>query len=163
MGLAFDMPGDVESVSWEREAPYSVYPEGHIGRGSGTARRVCAPALEAGYGARPGWDWQDDMFNAFEFAPDDPAGGWATGDFRTMREHIRSYEVRLAAGRGSVCVKADADAAARVARGPRGALLIVDMLWRYPHLGWGNDMGRELSLLFGGARGAARIELHAGR
>ncbi|MGN0741832.1 MAG: hypothetical protein ACI4L8_04225, partial [Candidatus Fimadaptatus sp.] len=59
--------------------------------------------------------------------------------------------------------KADADAAARVDRGPKGARLIVDMLWRYPHLGWGNDMGRELSLLFGGARGAAKIELHAGR
>lgn len=163
VGLAFDMPGDVESVSWEREAPYSVYPEGHIGRGMGTARRVCAPALEAGYGAKPGWEWQDDMFNAFEFAPDDPAGGLATNDFRTMREHIRSYEVSLAAGRGRVCVKANADVAARVEMAPKGARLIVDMLWRYPHLGWGNDMGRELSLLFGGALGAARIELGAGK
>ena len=62
-----------------------------------------------------------------------------------------------------MCVKANADVAARVEMAPKGARLIVDMLWRYPHLGWGNDMGRELSLLFGGALGAARIELGAGK
>jgi hypothetical protein len=37
LGWVFEMPKDCDRFSWDREAPWTIYPEGHIGRAHGTA------------------------------------------------------------------------------------------------------------------------------
>lgn len=162
LGLRFDIPGDVEQVRWERQGLYSVYPEDHIGRNRGTARRVCLEAQKAGYGARPDWSWKDDMYDAFLYGPEAPDGGLATHDFKSLKEYIRKYEVQFASSVGEIVVEANGDTAARVEVRPDGASLIIDQQWWYPQLGWGNDPGHPIRYCAGGARGMAQLRLCAG-
>lgn len=37
LGWTFEMPGDCDHFSWDREARWTIYPEHHIGRATGTA------------------------------------------------------------------------------------------------------------------------------
>lgn len=162
MGVAFDLPDDVDAVSWLRDAPYARYPEGHIARGAGTARRVCPEALAAGYGALPSWPWEQDMFDAYLTGPE--GDGWrvATSDFKALRENIRSYTVHFSSGEQTVSALSDGRAAARVELSGRSPRLVIDQQWWYPQLGWGNDCGRPVSLVEGTGRGEASVRVEPG-
>lgn len=161
IGLSFELPDDVSQVQWEREGLYSIYPEDHIGRNCGTADREFQPALQAGYGASPTWEWKDDMYDAFLSASDDSEWRAATSDFKAMRENFWSYTVRFTSGAGQICAISDADAAARIELKGKHPQLIVNQQWCYPELAWGNDTGRAVQLASGGARGEVCLMLGA--
>lgn len=95
VGISYDIPSDMESVSWLREGLYSAYPEDHIGRNKGVAlkEREGAEVTPDQYGVEPFWPWKDDMKNYFVYATDAPNNGLVTNDFKTMREHIYYYHV----------------------------------------------------------------------
>lgn len=137
-GLAFDLADDAKQVSWNCDTVYSAYPEGYLGRGSGRADRVFEPAKQAGYGARPQWRWEEEMYDEYLYAENDPRDGLATRDFRALRENIRDYQVHFA-DKGKVCVYANGDKAARVRFENGHPQLIVDQVWCYQGIGWGND------------------------
>lgn len=159
LGIAFDLADDVMRVSWERDAPYARYPEGHIARATGTADRVCAEALEAGYGALPTWPWEHDMFDAYLSEPDDGRWRVATSDFKAMREHIRRYTVGFEEGRAHVSALSDGRAAARVELSGVHPRLVINQQWWYPQLAWGNNCGRPVQLVEGTGRGEATIRV----
>ena len=119
VGISYDIPSDMESVSWLRDGLYSAYPEDHIGRNEGTALKVREGAAEHPdqYGVEPSWSWKDDMKNYFVYATDDPNNGLVTNDFKTMRENVYYYNVNYGAGEDAPRISVesqDADVAARV-------------------------------------------------
>ena len=119
VGISFDIPKDMESVSWLRDGLYSAYPEDHIGRNEGTALKIREGADETPdqYGVLPQWPWKDDMKNYFVYATEDPNNGLVTNDFKTMRENVWYYNVNYGSQEDSPRVSVesqDAKVAARV-------------------------------------------------
>lgn len=120
VGISYDIDKDTDSVSWFRDGLYTAYPEDHIGRNQGVALKVRKGADETPdqYGVEPQWSWKDDMKNYFVYSTDDPNNGLVTNDFKTMREHVWSYDVNygLDADSPRISVESpDAGVAARVA------------------------------------------------
>ncbi len=90
LGLEFDLPRTFETLSWERRAEYSGYPDDYIGRARGVAPAHPAVAQAVPPGARP-------------FALDDHP--WGSNDFRSAKRAILS--VSLAGPGGRVTVVSD--------------------------------------------------------
>jgi len=87
-GVAFDFPLGFDRLTWTRRGLWSVYPDDHIGRLSGTALAVTPdgkPALEIGPRENPG---------ASPWANDNTCYG--SNDFRSTKENI--ITARLAQG-----------------------------------------------------------------
>ena len=118
VGVSYDISGDVESVSWLREGLYSVYPEDHIGRNEGTARKIREGADENPdeYGVEPAWPWKDDMKNYFVYSTDDPNNGLVTNDFKAMREYIRYYNVNYSSKEDAPRISVESQDAGEAAR-----------------------------------------------
>ncbi|MGN0277698.1 MAG: glycoside hydrolase family 2 TIM barrel-domain containing protein [Hominisplanchenecus sp.] len=119
VGISYDIPSDVESVSWLRDGLYSAYPDDHIGRSKGTAPKIRKGSAETPdqYGVEPAWSWKDDMKNYFVYSTDDPNNGLVTNDFKTMRENIRYYTVNYGTEKDAPRISVESgktDAAARV-------------------------------------------------
>lgn len=87
IGIAFDLTGRVDRVSWERRGLWSVYPEDHIGRNRGTAVRERTGGDES-YRREPAWPWAYDMRSYSLYGRYD-VGGRGTHDFRAMKHNIR--------------------------------------------------------------------------
>jgi hypothetical protein len=84
IGLVFDLPRELDTLSWRRNAQWSFYPKDHIGRPVGRAkamsgRPVCTDSPF--YRTRPTWAWSQDCF---------PLG---SNDFRSTKHFI--YEASL--------------------------------------------------------------------
>ena len=118
VGISYDIPQDVESVSWLREGMYSAYPEDHIGRNEGTARKIREGADENPdeYGVEPAWPWKDDMKNYFVYSTDDLNNGLVTNDFKAMREHIRYYNVNYGSEEDAPRISVESQEAGEAAR-----------------------------------------------
>ena len=119
VGISYDIASSMESVSWQRDGLYSVYPEDHIGRNQGTAQKVREGAKENpdAYGKEPDWSWKDDMSNYFVYSQGDSDSKLATNDFRAMRENIYYYRVNYGSGEEGPGISVEsevADLAARV-------------------------------------------------
>lgn len=115
-GLSFRLPAHLECVEWEKSGLYSAYPEHHIGRLRGRAKRVRADydRCPDQYGVRPNWEWKDDMRNYYLEAKDNPRSGIVTNDFKTMREHIYYYQVGFESIKEWLRVESKGHEAARV-------------------------------------------------
>src|SRR5262249_50042989 len=60
LGMTFILPTAIDRLMWKRQALWSVYPDDHIGRPSGTAQRV-SPRTAQISRAAPDWPWAEDM------------------------------------------------------------------------------------------------------
>jgi beta-galactosidase len=90
VGLVFDLPRSWDTITWTRNAPYTVYPADHIGRAEGTARAFGKKDKYEPVNLReqPAWPWSEDVTE----------GG--SQDFRSTKENIVSYQVSSSAGHG---------------------------------------------------------------
>ena len=164
MGVAFDLPAEVESVSWERRGLHSVYPPDHIGRNAGTARKLRAGPPDV-YRTQPVWTWAQDMTDWFLLGRDHGGYG-ATRDFRSLKANIKRVVIDLTGTPARFIVEGDGTEAVRAEILPNGniRLNILDQ-WAYPDLDWGNYEGQTefpatlkgsiRVRLAGGARGPA--------
>ncbi len=140
MGVSFTLPASAESLSWERRAPYGVYPDDHIGRPKGTAKKTRAGEPDV-YRARPTWPWSEDMSEWF-LNGQDAAGTGATRDFRSLKADIAAAAVGFGTDAPSLRVEPDGREAVRaeaLADG-RVRLHLLDA-WSYADLAWGNYTG----------------------
>ncbi len=87
VGVAFDLTPAVDRIQWDRRGLWSVYPEDHIGRNRGEARRERSGGNES-LRQEPQWPWSQDMRNYSLFGRYD-VGGRGTHDFRAMKHNIR--------------------------------------------------------------------------
>lgn len=86
VGIAFDLVDDIDLLQWERNGLYSVYPDDHIGRNAGSAKRA-SKGQAAAYRKQPNWPWALDMYDYF-YQGKDHAGYNMTHDFRSLKEYI---------------------------------------------------------------------------
>jgi hypothetical protein len=96
VGLVFDVPRALDTLSWRRRAQWSVYPDDHVGRPLGTAKAFPGtPVLAtASPHVRPTWPWCDDCT---------PMG---SNDFRATRCNVLNAAL-TASGIGSLRVLSD--------------------------------------------------------
>jgi hypothetical protein len=139
-GVAYMLPAGVDRLSWHRDSLWSVYPDDHIGRPWGVARKK-AGHLALSYRARPEWPWSEDMEDAFLWGKDG-AAPQATNDFRSLKENIWYAACTLAGSNVRARAEANADVAVRASVLPDGQVAFsLYNQWSYPGLGWGNYTG----------------------
>lgn len=89
-GLVFPLPGTFNTLAWERIGYWSVYPENHIGRLTGTAKSSDKHISESGLAGpdkQPKNDWFKDQTDA------------GSNDFRSTKTNIK--KASLTNGKGS--------------------------------------------------------------
>lgn len=96
VGLAFDIPAQLDSLSWKRRGMWSVYPQWHTNRLEGTAKRF-AGKVQKSMQEPPAWDWKEDEIEWTTFGKFD-IGGRGTYDFRSMKNTI--YNASMHDGEG---------------------------------------------------------------
>jgi len=141
MGVAFLLPAEVESLSWERRGLHSVYPADHLGRSAGVARKLRAGPPDV-YRTQPSWPWAEDMTDWYLLGRGH-AGYGATRDFRSLKANIERAVVGLKGTPAQFVVEGDGTEAVRAEVLSDGSvrLNILDQ-WAYPDLDWGNFEGQ---------------------
>ena len=114
VGVTYDLPGNVDRLSWDRNALWSAYPADHIGRAAGVANKIRAYGDES-YRSEPTWPWSQDMKDFFMFGIDDK-GRRATNDFRGTKEYIYFASAILAGSDHRIRVESDGVNAVRMER-----------------------------------------------
>jgi len=136
VGVSYLLSSSIEQLWWDRRALWSAYPNDHIGRPMGIARRQSIFAAPA-YRQAPIGPWSEDTKDFFLSGPDDP-GGRGTHDFRSLKENIWSASCGLANTPHQIRAESDGTAAARVEVCPDGKVRFnIVNLWAYTDLGYG--------------------------
>jgi beta-galactosidase len=87
-GMTFGLPETCDTLTWRRRGQWTVYPEDHIGRLSGTAKafRGHPDCGLAGPRTQPAWSWSEDQ------------NQYGCNDFRSTKSNI--FEAALKDGHG---------------------------------------------------------------
>lgn len=151
IGIQYDIPNSADKVTWQKEGLYSIYPDYHIGRLSGTASKK--PICEEKYGEKPFCKWEESSKNYMVFTNDENSQEMFTNDFKALRENIYYYQVAFEDKKSSVKVESKGQLAANIINGDKSYRLNINNLWAYPELNyncnWGNDSGRNIALASG--------------
>jgi hypothetical protein len=147
LGMSFALPAAVDRLKWHRQSLWSVYPDDHIGRPSGTAHRTSPRSIRRSRTA-PDWSWSEDMQELFLDGYHLPAGA-ATNDFRSLKEDVfwaggfqgKALEHLRVEAQGEIAVRASPDCGGQVD-------LSIYNFWRFPALAWGHYVGRSRSTEF---------------
>lgn len=141
VGVTYDLPEEMNLLRWERNGLYSIYPDDHIGRNRGQARKI-SEGKSGAYRQRPDWPWALDMYDYFYYGKDHH--GYAmTHDFRSTKESIRYFEISEHGAKFGLRIESDGKThAVRLAMSEVGeqkkALEVhINKEWAY-HLAWGN-------------------------
>lgn len=141
-GLAICLCGQAESVSWEKDGLYTVYPKEHIGRLSGTA--WAEGPERTPYGEKPAHAWGLDTEDPFLFTDEENCRRNVTRDFQTTRDHIQWYCVQMENGWKFTILPEGKNCSAMVERNENGDRLLLTKGNRFSSIGWGNDCGELL-------------------
>ncbi|MFB4350615.1 glycoside hydrolase family 2 TIM barrel-domain containing protein [Microbacterium sp. CR_7] len=91
VGVGYTAVSTSDTLSWVRDAHWTAYPEGHLGRPVGTAVKRRASGAD-GYRSAPSWSWEQDTHSYYLFGKNG-AGHW-TNDFRAARTKVRTATLR---------------------------------------------------------------------
>lgn len=82
-GFIFETANDFDRLNWQRKGQWSVYPEDHIGRNSGSAMLFTDIAISglAGPKDKPSWNWNLDQTT------------YGSNDFRSTKRNIYIAEL----------------------------------------------------------------------
>ncbi|MEM7624172.1 MAG: glycoside hydrolase family 2 TIM barrel-domain containing protein [Planctomycetota bacterium] len=95
-GVTLGLPRSFDTLSWQRDAIWTAYPENHIGRPMGTAPALGDPKWDDARashreGDKKPWPWSQDISEY---------GHGTTNDFRSTKSHARQVTLANADGRG---------------------------------------------------------------
>ncbi|HEX4022123.1 MAG TPA: glycoside hydrolase family 2 TIM barrel-domain containing protein [Acidobacteriaceae bacterium] len=142
LGISYRLPENVDKLSWDRLALWSIYPDDHIGRQKGVARRKALGA-EQPYRSKPQTPWSEDMGDVFLFGKDARQPS-ATNDFMSLKEYVWYASCILSDGKTRARVEASADVAVTAYPSPdHGVLFTAYNYWSFPDLTWGNYTGTK--------------------
>ena len=86
VGISFDVTHDLDTLNWHRKGEWSCYPDWHIGRNQGTAKKhSTTPTMLPT--EKPLHAYQEDEQDPILFGPYD-IGKRGTRDFCSMKSHI---------------------------------------------------------------------------
>jgi beta-galactosidase len=112
-GLVIYLPREFDRMSWSRRGQWTVYPENHIGRLTGTAKAL-VPGHETVFRKPPSWDWKDDQT------------GLGSNDFRSTKTNVLWVVVSRPEGQG-VMLRSDGRHSSRTfLDGDRVGWLVAD-------------------------------------
>lgn len=113
LGVSFQLTKDIYRIDWKRKADlWTVYPQDHIARLSGTAYRDRSEGEET-YGVKPEWPWVLDLK---EFMLGKTQNNWrGTRDFRASKHDIYYAAVSTKKGNG---ITAESDGSGSVRATP---------------------------------------------
>jgi hypothetical protein len=155
VGISWLLDGGVDSLAWKRNGLWSDYPDDHIGRTMGIARRS-GPGAQARPGVRPAWPWAEDEKDFNLYGPDDK-GGRGTNDFRSMKEYVY-YASAIVGGAYRVRAESNASDAVRLEVSGADVRMYIDNLWNYRQIGLGNFM-KEPVVVKTGYSNVVRVRL----
>lgn len=94
-GILFNMPQSADCIVWNRNAQWSWYPEGHLGRAQGSAMKSLPESYASNYGVRPAHNWELDTKDFYLFGKKGlyPGTGAVTHDFRASRLNVNQYSL----------------------------------------------------------------------
>jgi hypothetical protein len=148
VGVAYVLKGSTDRSSWERKALWTVYPENHMGRIEGTAKRI-SKANKVVTKEKPDWEYGMDMQNIYA-AKGTALPFGASNDFRGTKENIYTAHVYSSSTNSGVTVKSDGGSAVRLKattmETDSPVKMVVNTLWDYPALGWGCYMKQAIEL-----------------
>jgi hypothetical protein len=136
MGIKFKLTNEFDSISWERDAYWSIYPENHLSSREGEA------SLYAGkqkvYRKEPGKSWIKDSKSFFYHGTeDDRIGEELTNIAKSTKEQIRRYSF-LRDDKEVFSVRGAANVSCRLARRDNELILFINGKSDYVNLSWGN-------------------------
>jgi hypothetical protein len=134
-GLKFLTGDGFKTLEWDREAYFTAYPEGHLGAPTGQADLNHRPPMS--YRQEPVHPWESDSRGFFYFGLD--AQLPYNNLVRSLKEHIFTYTLTTEAG-SVMKVVSDGTQACRYDWIEGDPTLIVNDLWNYNSLLWGNYM-----------------------
>ncbi len=139
LGVAYLLSDTFDRLSWKRKAPWSLYPDDHIGRPEGVALRKPNHPMPT-YRQEPTWPWSEDAGDYFLWGKSgfDPG---ATNDFRSLKANIWSATLSMQKGKARVRTEANADVAVRTSLQSGAVCFSIYNYWSYPDLTWGNYTG----------------------
>lgn len=133
IGVYFKIANSVESTQWNRDGLWSVYPENHIGRNTGTANKIRTDFASNPdtYNQKPLWNWKDDMKNFYLYQKDDNRDGVATNDFMASKENVYFSQLNFAGANGKLIVESNGTVSSRVnvsneGTSPDGTKIYID-------------------------------------
>ncbi len=139
LGISYRIPETVDKLAWDRQALWSVYPDDHIGRPKGVAKRIASGPEP--YREKPQGPWSHDMGDVFLFGKDAHHPS-ASNDFRSLKEHIWYASCILSDDRTRARIEASANVAVNADPLPDRSVLFTGFNhWSYPDLAWGNYSG----------------------
>jgi len=136
MGIKFKLTDEVDSLLWERDAYWSIYPENHL-----SSRKGKAP-LYAGeqkiYRREPDKPWNMDAKSFFYHGTEDEKiDEQLTHIAKSTKEQIRRYSL-LRDDREVFSVRGKTDVNCRLARTNGELMLFANNRSDYVNLSWGN-------------------------
>ena len=132
VGIKFIIGNDFKKLAWDRNAYFTAYPAGNMGSPAGEVSLLEKPEMV--YRQKPQHRWEMDSkgFYYFGLEPELPY----TNIVRGLKENIYSYS--LEAADGGVKVVSDGSLACRFDKIDNYNTLIINKLWDYNSLLWGN-------------------------
>ena len=105
VGVTLLVPFGMDRISWNRNGLWSVFPEDHIGRNSGTAIKLRA-GKSLVYREEPKWPWYHDMKDFHQYGKEHSGYGM-THDFRAAKEYFNWVELYRDGAKGRLRVESD--------------------------------------------------------
>ncbi len=134
-GIYFVAGDAFREVSWDRKAYFTAYPESDLGHPVGSADLTFSPPMT--YREKPGHEWIYDTKGFYYFGPEKQLA--YSNSARSLKENIYSFSLHTDSGRG-ISVHGTGTQACRFDRVGNDNMLIINDLWDYPDLMWGNYM-----------------------
>jgi beta-galactosidase len=134
-GIYFVTGDAFSELSWDREAYFTAYPETDLGGPRGRAELAYRPPMH--YREAPGHDWVYDTKGYYYFGPHTQLE--YSNLVRSLKEHIYSFTLSTRGGNG-IIIYGTGTEACRFDRIDIDNHLIINELWDYPDLLWGNYM-----------------------
>ncbi len=134
-GIYFITGDSFREMSWDRESYFTAYPETDLGLQKGRVDLTFSPQMT--YREEPDHDWIHDTKGFYYFGTGKELE--YTNMARALKENIYKYTLKTNEGT-SINVFASGTKACRFDHIEGKNLLIINDLWDYPDLLWGNYM-----------------------
>jgi len=155
IGVKFELTSEIDRLSWDRKALWSVYPENHIGASKGTAYKTAQ--------VNPN-DWGTFTSDKGTFMTIRSNEQPYTNNFRGMKEYIRAataFAGNMKCGLQVFSPMTDAIRMQPSSKQNGNVEMLINNQWNYPTLGLGNYMKRPIFTFEKGFKGLVRMRFVA--
>ncbi|HSH20502.1 MAG TPA: hypothetical protein VLA03_08610, partial [Draconibacterium sp.] len=135
-GLKFLVGDSFQKLAWDRDSYFSAYPENHLGSTVGEVDINLKPEMD--YREKPQHEWGMDTKGFYYFGLDEELP--YTNIVRSLKENIYSYKLKTE--KSELEIISDGNQACRFDKIKGENTLMINDLWDYNSLLWGNYMKR---------------------